>query len=34
LQARRSIGAPSPLYQPGAQEQLAALSLWRRRSGS
>jgi restriction system protein len=34
VQARRSIGAPSPLYQPGAQEQLAALSLWRRRSGS
>ena len=28
-QAIRSIGAPGPLYQPAAQEQLAALPLWR-----
>jgi restriction system protein len=29
-QALRSIGAPSPLYQPAAQAELAGLPLWRR----
>ncbi|MGH9158956.1 MAG: hypothetical protein ACRD2X_03100 [Vicinamibacteraceae bacterium] len=27
-QAARSIGAPSPLFRPGAEEQLRALEIW------
>jgi restriction system protein len=32
FQVLRSIGAPSPLYKPGAQKQLATLRPWRTRS--